>query len=908
MVEEVKKRGLVFSLLLFIALTTSTATIFAQGGTSNLGAVPSGDNLTLEPVTVVGMGMRSGREAGEFPANLSLPGDKGAFGWSTANAVSDTLPDRVDISTRRDAGSQLIADLQAVEITDLTVTVGGLTIAMQEGVSLSQDPTIDDPYDNLNDGTTQYFNVVVPAGAARLAAETFDSTAADMDLYVGWGLVPSAATQVCAGTTTGTAVEYCNIPAPTDGDWWLLVQNVSASTAPSDTAALAYGVVAGDEGNMFVEGPTAVPAGTPFDLRVFWDEPAMAAGDHLYGQFSVGSDAANPGNIGAVDVNLVRHEDDVTKTVSADTAVPGDTLTYTITVQPNITTENLTYAVTDTIPAGLTYVPGSAVASGGAVNVTGDTLTWDGEMVVPGFTYTIATSQTDPACAAPLAGVDGTADAYLNLEAFNIFTNPLLFGNSVVFSADPGGGSFDLFGSDQGEIIYYTDDGFAFFDPSTPGVAPWVNESIPSPGEPNNLMAMLWRDLEIVYDQGLNRGVSLAALTSGGTHVALVIEYDDVEVWLPEGGGPTYDFEIVAYYDASPNRYEYIFAYNNMTATDGIGTIGLENASGSDGVQYGFNNLALTDGMAICFDLVEGSGSPVEISYQVTVDRAADGVLTNDAAHNTDNPGSQEAHSSAAVEVDGLPFIYISSNSFGSAGGVHYKDEDILLYDVATGDWSLYFDGSDMGLRATDVDAIHLMEDGNILMSFAQRLHVPGFGKVDDSDIVKFIPTTLGEDTAGTFEWFFDGSDVGLCKSGEDVDAFGFTGDGRLVVSTNASFTVPKTGGGHFLGTDDDLIVFNATAFGSDTQGDWEMYFDGSDVWDHTEDIWGTWLDSLTGDIYFALQNDFTAGAISGDALDIFICHPQSLGENTACTFEMFFDGSAAGFGGHNMDGFAVED
>ncbi len=902
MVREVRKRRLTFSLLLFTALTISAATIFAQGGNPD-----SDGTLTVEPIAVVGTRVRNGDGVVAFLDGFPMPNDRGDFGWLRANGAASAFPNRVDIATRRNAGSQLVADLQTVEITDLTVSASGLARATQARVSLSQDATSGDPFDNLNDGTTQFYSVLVPAGAARLAAETVDSTGANMNLYVGRGLVPNLGTQICASTVTGTAAEYCNIPAPAAGDWWILVQNADASAAPPDAVTLAYGVVTGDEGNMSVEGPTAVPAGTPFDLRLFWDDPALATGDRWYGQFAVGSDAAHPGNVGTVAVNLVRHEDDVTKTVSADTAVPGDTLTYAITIQPNITTENLTYVLTDTIPTGLTYVPGSASATDGTVHVTGDTLTWNGEMALPGFTYAVATSQTDPNCAAPLAGIDGEADAYLDLESFSIFTDPDIFGDSVMFFVDPAGGPFDLFGADQGETIYFTDDGFAFFDPSTPGAVPWINEPIPTASDPNNLMAMLWRNLEIVYDPALNRGVSLAALTRGDVHEALVVEYDDVAVWLPEGGGPTYDFEIVAYYDASPNRYEYIFAYNNVTATDGVGTIGLENAAGTDGVQYGFNDLALTDGMAVCFDLAEGSSGPVEISYQATVDRTSDGKLTNSVAHNTDNPGSQTAYASAVVDVDGLPILYISSNSYGTAGNVFFKDEDVLSYDVATGEWLLYFDGSDVGLKHTDVDAVHVLADGSILMSFNTRFKVPGFGKVDDSDIVKFIPTSLGADTAGSFEMFFDGSDVGLMKGGEDVDAIGFAPDGRLVISTNASFKVPKTGGGKLLGTDDDLIVFNGV-LGADTRGDWELMFDGSDVWHHTEDVWGVWLDAASGEIYFSLQNNFTAGGISGGGRDVFICQPVSLGANTACNFTMFFEGILVGFGGDNIDSFAVGD
>jgi uncharacterized repeat protein (TIGR01451 family) len=57
------------------------------------------------------------------------------------------------------------------------------------------------------------------------------------------------------------------------------------------------------------------------------------------------------GDIGTIPVTLYRHDDDVTKTASAEGAFLGDTVTYTITVQPNVTPADLGYMITDTIPA-----------------------------------------------------------------------------------------------------------------------------------------------------------------------------------------------------------------------------------------------------------------------------------------------------------------------------------------------------------------------------------------------------------------------------------------------------------------------------------------------------------------------------------------------------------------------------
>jgi uncharacterized repeat protein (TIGR01451 family) len=348
-----------------------------------------------------------------------------------------------------------------------------------------------------------------------------------------------------------------------------------------------------------------------------------------------------------VDVNLRRVQDDVSKTASVSEAMPGDVVDYTIEIQPNISGVDLEYDLTDTIPSGMTYVAGSAAASSGTVNVTGNVLTWNGVVAVPGATYEVSTSADNASCIMPLAN----SGAYVNLQGYGLTTNPAIFGDTVAFGSNPAGGAFNFFGTAQSEVIVFTDDGFAFFDTSTPGAAPWENQMIPNADDPNNLMAMFWRDMEIVYDQAANSGVTTANLTTGGVPSAFIVEYDNVENW-PAGSGIGYDFEMLARYEASSSWYEYIFAYDNLNGDVTAGTIGLENADGSAGVQVAYNDIAVTNGMAICFDLVASGQDPVTITYQAMVDtNAAPGEATNTVESITDNPGSMVESTSATVMV-----------------------------------------------------------------------------------------------------------------------------------------------------------------------------------------------------------------------------------------------------------------
>jgi len=274
----------------------------------------------------------------------------------------------------------------------------------------------------------------------------------------------------------------------------------------------------------------------------------------------------------------------------------------------------------------------------------------------------------------------------------------------------------------------------------------------------------------------------------------------------------------------------------------------------------------------------------------------------------TDDDGTAN-NTSQSVTVTSAPLgeiIYVSSSSGGTVGGVNFADEDIIAYDPETDLWSMHFDGSDMGMSGSgslDVDAFHLLDDGSILLSIVGSSTLPDVGSVDDSDIVRFTPTSLGSVTAGAFEWYFDGSDVGLTANGEDVDAIYLMG-ADLILSTSGGFSVAGASG-----KDEDLIKFSPTSLGTDTSGTWSLYFDGSDVGLSTssdEDSWGVWIDDDSGDIYLTSRGFYSADGVSGDCDDIYVCSPVSLGDSTNCALRLHFDGESVGYANERIDGIMI--
>ena len=237
----------------------------------------------------------------------------------------------------------------------------------------------------------------------------------------------------------------------------------------------------------------------------------------------------------------------------------------------------------------------------------------------------------------------------------------------------------------------------------------------------------------------------------------------------------------------------------------------------------------------------------------------------------------------------------------GFVGGVAYSSSDIVRYNRGTNVWSMYFD---VGVTV-NLDAFAYAGSSAILMSFAEPTSLPGIGAIDDSDIVRFTPTTLGDNTTGTFQFYFDGSDVGLSTDDEDVNAVMPLAQGRFMLSTSGPFSLNN---GALTGTASDLLLFLPTQLGANTAGNWWFAFDGSDV---GLDGIGENVEGVTffgGQLHLTTDGDFAVSNSSGDASDIFRCQPAGFGQNTNCAFTpgLYWDGSVRGLAGRVVDGFAI--
>lgn len=159
--------------------------------------------------------------------------------------------------------------------------------------------------------------------------------------------------------------------------------------------------------------------------------------------------------------------------------------------------------------------------------------------------------------------------------------------------------------------------------------------------------------------------------------------------------------------------------------------------------------------------------------------------------------------------------IILSTDNTETLGGLTFGKADLVEYDAQTDTATLYFDGTLLGVTA-DIDAAHVLDNGNIVLSTAAGATLGGltFGK---GDLVEYNPTT---DTTTLL------LDENLFSSAQpNIDAAYVLGNGNIILSTTGNATL----GGLSFGKD-DLIEYNPT---TDTAS---LFFDGS-LFSGNEDV-----------------------------------------------------------------------
>jgi subtilisin family serine protease len=344
---------------------------------------------------------------------------------------------------------------------------------------------------------------------------------------------------------------------------------------------------------------------------------------------------------------------------------------------------------------------------------------------------------------------------------------------------------------------------------------------------------------------------------------------------------------------------------NNAACSDGLACNGTETCSATLGCQAG-TAVSCNDGVACTTDACTEPGGTC--SYTPNNAACSDGLFCNGSETCNATLGCQagtdpcpgvtcDETNNVCIGGAEVWMSFVAATSVPVVGTV--ANEDIVARNESSGAWSLIFDGSDVGLSGFVIDGMARLLDGSILLSFTVSGTVAGMTggpggstTLDDSDIVRFVPTSLGATTAGSFIFYFDGSDVGLSTDNEDIDAIAINSSGQLVISTLG--TVSATGAS---GADTDMLVFTATSLGSVTSGSFAVYFDGSDV--SLTDGGSEDVDAVSimpdGKLLISTLGNVSVPGVSGANEDVLRFTPTTLGTTTSGTYSMYLDLSMLG-------------
>ncbi len=261
--------------------------------------------------------------------------------------------------------------------------------------------------------------------------------------------------------------------------------------------------------------------------------------------------------------------------------------------------------------------------------------------------------------------------------------------------------------------------------------------------------------------------------------------------------------------------------------------------------------------------------------------------------------------------------ILFSVDKNTQINGLMVDDGDIVAYDCISDEVTTVVDLSDVMTDNVDVDALCLLDDGSFVMSFRTAATVDGLlggpsgEQVKDEDLVRFVPTTTGENTTGTFHFYFDGSDVGLADWRHDIDALSIDANGDLHMSFLGRWTMQagrEEGEGLTLadppgfqvvnpltGSDEDVVAFHVNNLGKNTKGHFTMLLDASvpqiKLSGASEDIDAYHFNPADGTMLISTEGNYQVPTNqTGEAGDLLKFIPSVLGSNPAGIFFQDFE------------------
>lgn len=317
---------------------------------------------------------------------------------------------------------------------------------------------------------------------------------------------------------------------------------------------------------------------------------------------------------------------------------PGETVTYTVAITNNAGVPSSLSTLSDPIPAGTTYVPGSAtVAGGGLLNATSTNVGWQGTVAsahvvtvtfnvvlnAPFGPITNTATIDDPFAVFPVersaltpvqpAQGFGTGspgyfyqDSYAPGVSYNwvpTTTNSTMLSITVGTNNDgygslPLGFAFPFFDRSYSSVQISTN-GLVMFNDA--GTVNYLNQPIPTPGIVDNYATCFWDDQAV---KGAGQGIWLETFGSAPDRYAVItFVLTDTNPLAKE----PYEYQMILYENDGAIKCQYANMSGSVNGDGRSATIGLEDRFGTSGVQYFYNRSQppligpVEDGLAIVF-------------------------------------------------------------------------------------------------------------------------------------------------------------------------------------------------------------------------------------------------------------------------------------------------------------------
>ena len=287
--------------------------------------------------------------------------------------------------------------------------------------------------------------------------------------------------------------------------------------------------------------------------------------------------------------------------------------------------------------------------------------------------------------------------------------------------------NFTLYGETQSSV-FVNNNGMLFFDGDVTSGSYYSNEELPTGAAPNGVIAPFWDDLnpdaagaEVYtdYDASNNR---------------FIIQWDAVPRFSFSGSPPPMTFQVILY-ENGLIRFQY---QDVNAATTNLGTVGIENLAGDDGLQAAFNTDYIEDGLAVDFSFVpdfiadvspaSGSlagGQLTSAAVTLTGEGIPAGTYTKDLVLTSNDPNASSTNIPTTLTVNATPpqlVVNPTSLSFGAFLPGEQSTQTLTLTNTGGSDLtisSLSSDNTDFAPSTTGPITIPLTESKQVDVTFA---------------------------------------------------------------------------------------------------------------------------------------------------------------------------------------------